>query len=120
MENNFISATKIKLGENLLKNELQTYFLGTKISVLKILNNYISCQLIVLLSMKYSINSSRISFVSIAALSPHFEFCSVSHNLVYSPEDPGIRSPLLFFASIRSGPVDPVLTIPVVAGTFFL
>ena len=53
--------------------------------------------------MKYSINSSRISLVSIAALLPNFEFCSISSNLVYSPEDPGIRSPLLFSASIRTG-----------------
>ena len=52
--------------------------------------------------MKYSVNSSRISFVSVAALLPYLEFCSMLPNLVYSPEDPGVRSPLLFSASIRS------------------
>ena len=53
-ESNFISATEIKLGE---KN---------------------CCQLIAPLFMKYSLNSSQISFVSIAASLPHLGLCSMS------------------------------------------
>ena len=98
-----MAATKIKLGENLLKIIYQTYFWCTKrcykglkgdsakISVLEILRDYFHCQLIGPLFVKYSINSSPICFVSIAALLPHFEFCS----MVYSLEDPGITSTLL-------------------------
>ena len=102
-----MAATKIKLSENLLKIILQTYFwctkrcnkglkwAGAKISILEILSDYFCCQLIAPLFMQYSINSSRICFVSIATLLPHFEFCSIWSNMVYSLEDPSIRSTLL-------------------------
>ena len=56
--------------------------------------------------MKYSLNSSQIYFDSIAAFLPHFAFWSMSPNSVCSPEDPGIISPLLFSASIKSGGQD--------------
>ena len=104
MKNNFIAAIKIKLGENLLKIILLTSFWCRKryykslkgasanISILEIFSNYFRCQLIAPLFVKYSINSSRICFISIAALLPYFEFCNISPNMVYSLEDPGIRS----------------------------
>ena len=41
-----------------------------------------------------------------ASLLPYLGFCSMSPSLIYSPEDPGIRSPLLFSGSIRSGGED--------------
>ena len=116
MENSFIA--EIKFGENLLKNYFSNLFLvhkkvqkilygaSAKISVLKILSDCFHCQLIAPLFMKCSVNSSRISFVSVDALLPHIGFCSMSPNLVYSLEDPGIRSPLLFSASIRSSGQD--------------
>ena len=102
-----MAATKIKLSENLLKIILQTYvwctkrcykglkWAGAKISILEILSDYFCCQLIAPLFVQYSINSSRICFVSIATLLPHFEFCSIWSKMVYSLKDPGIRSTLL-------------------------
>ena len=76
---------------------------SAKTSVLKIISDCFPCQLIALLFMKYSINSSRISFVSITALLPHLGFSRVLPNLVHSPKKAGNRSLLLFFASTRSG-----------------
>ena len=105
-----MTATKIKLNENLLKIILQTFFwctkrcykglkwAGIKISILEILSDYFCCQLIAPLFVQYSISSSRICFVSIATLLPHFEFCSlwfILLKMVYSLKDPGIRSTLL-------------------------
>ena len=105
-----MTATKIKLNENLLKIILQTYFwctkrcnkglkwAGAKISILEILSDYFCCQLIAPLFVQYFISSSRICFVSIATLLPHFEFCSlwfILLKMVYSLKDPGIRSTLL-------------------------
>ena len=106
-KNDFIAATKIKLGENLLKIISQSYFWCTKrcykclkrasakISVLQILSEHFRCQLIASLFVKYSVSSSRICFVSIAALLPHFEFLNIPPNMVYSLEDSGIKSRLL-------------------------
>lgn len=82
-----MALTKIKLGKDLL----QAYFwytktyeglklARTKITILKLLKDLFSSQLTAPLLMKYSMNSSQIYFVSIAALLPHSEFssCSIS------------------------------------------
>ena len=117
-ENNFIAATKKCKVKMYLKIICQSYFWCTKkhykglywaiakISVLKILSDCFRCQLIASLFIKYSLDSSRIFIVSITALLPYLEFCSIPPNLVHSPEDPGIRSPLLTPASVRSGGPD--------------
>ena len=90
------------------------YGASAKISVLKMLSDCFHCQLIGPLFMKCSVSFSQISFVSVAALLPHLGFRSMTPNLVYSLEDSGIRSPLLFSASIRSSGQD------ILADYFFL